>query len=530
MPKKAKKDSIPGRKSSLRFNLLKNRKSKDDWYPVKMRIRYRLFEQSNQVYVIDSPVRLYGEQLKLRDGDLENNTVHFGKERHELNKLNIDLRELAQKCLRIVDSTSKKLTQHEFHAQLKEANKVFKYEITPPVQQNATALSIFITKPSPELLFNSDKFDRTNIFMAFASLKYDKKVPATYKKIIIRLFEFREHVHPSEHIQQLDSKWLTDFFHWLKATGWYHINTSKFNPLDYNKKMFFKDIDRAEYKPKSLNKMISMTKSLISSDEEYSLKSKKMVGTLNLKSLKLSRISEHEDKSGTRLEHNLKLSEMRELVTYEFNAQCEEQYQKKFDKANGSKGVKITYQDLSIARDLFILQVFFGGLRGYKELASAQLLKHSKTEWKVKFFQNKVSNTIVNPLNAFTEFILKKHDNKIPRLHRTNGHNRSLVQSVDMLEEHYRSLLRTIAEILEFDRDVIVDNINNEHKPIKEIFGPYFARKTFGTILYQDLRLRVEEIAVFTGHKLRKQSELIASYIEMNNYERKKELLKNLSI
>jgi len=383
-----------------------------------------------------------------------------------------------------------------------------------------------------EEIYKQNLWDRQNIFQMFGSIYYDSKVPETYKKIVIRLFEYLEHCHPIEHIDALNAQWLIDFSSFLNTVGYYAINTKNFEPYPnkYDRKRFFLDKKRKEYKPKSLNKLIGITKTVVNGETSpFSFVNRGYIKKLELKRFNLAAITDKKDKDGTRIEHNLGKDEFDELFWFEFNSGKLEEYQSIFNEMNNSENIQISINDLQIAKDLFVLQVTVGGLRGFKELKTVQLLKQSKTEYKLMFFQNKIEDSITNPMNEYTSTILAKYGYKMPVLTRTNARKAKAVESIDMLESHYRSLVKTIGHIINFERDVLVDATKQAYVPIKTIFNPYFSRKTFGTILYR-LGVQESDIELFTGHKPRNQSELSSSYIQKNTHENKQKIISVLKI
>lgn len=383
-----------------------------------------------------------------------------------------------------------------------------------------------------ETIYKNNLYNVNNIFELFGSIYYDSKVPSTYHKIVIRLFEYRELRKPIEDIKFLNAEWLINFFKFLKENGWYQINTSVFDPLKYNKDIFFQQKAKNDYKPKSLNKMIGIVKTLINGKDQFSFYKKGLLQKLDLTDLRLAAITDEKDEDGTRIEHNLNKEEFDTLFHFKFDKKKLNEYQEIFNEKNKSKGISITMDDLNIAKQLFILQVMFGGLRGYIELSTCKIIKHNSKEHAVTFHQSKVKKTITNPLNIYTEAILKPLNYVIPQLIRYNSReNGKKVGNVNLLEQHYRSLLQTIGNIVDLDRQVLVDDKNFIHQPIKEIFNPYFSRKTFGTIMFTELGMDDSKIALFTGHVDKKnRTELSSSYVQKNTFENKKKLQAPLKI
>jgi hypothetical protein len=380
-----------------------------------------------------------------------------------------------------------------------------------------------------ELVYKKSLWNKQNIFEMFGTIYFDDTIPDTYRKILIRLIEYRELRQPKEDLKYFNVNWLIDFFTFLKENGYYAIQTKTFDPLKYVKQIFYQAKERTPYKPKSLNKMIGITKTLINSSNKFSFYKKGYLPKLDLSDLKLSAITDQKDEVGTRIEHNLNKDELDQIFWFQFDKKKLNQYQQIFDNVNKSKSVIISIDELEKAKKLFILQTMFGGLRGFKELHTAKLLKHKEGVWKVAFYQNKVTQTIHNPLNDYTDKILKPLNYVIPQLVRVNAKVNKVTANIDLLEQHYRSLVQSIGLIINLDREVITDNVNFISKPIKKIFNPYFSRKTFGTILATKLNLADRQIELFTGHK-GDLTELSSSYVQRNTIEEKTKLLKFLKV
>ena len=385
-----------------------------------------------------------------------------------------------------------------------------------------------ISNMSTEDIFKKGIWNRNNIFEMFASTYYDETVNETYTKIVVRLMEYREHVKPSEKITDFNADWVNAFFNWLKKTGWYHINTRNFDPLKYDASIFFQGKKRTEYQVKSLNKMKGVLKALtigVKGEKTISFYKKGWLPLIDLSDVK----TDKNEKKGTRIDHNLSKNELDILYHFKFQKSKLKAYQDIFDSVNKSKNIIISVNDLNVARDIFLLQTMFGGLRGFKEYDTARILKQG-TQYAVSFYQNKVENTVINPLNEYTSSILQRYDFQKPVLNRGVVRSDRHTNSIDLKEQYYRALLRTIAIIINFDRPILVDRKKNEFKIIKDLFGPYFARKTFGQIMYDNYGLREQEIALFTGHADGTETELGVSYINKHGLATKHKFFKKVKI
>jgi len=590
MARNKKASTVAGNNCFCNILFLKNRPSPTGKYQLKLRLTI-----NNQpikgalVQKLDCPILYNNETVRLSEFefDTESNRATAGFENGELRRFNLYLHQLMLRAVAIGDNIFKEkatLTHSLFRDLLykdtvridttKREQLLLKPDeypfLTSPLVVDKEVLDNFnpekiidadsnlpvlaedlesvlrweqsnfdsiihseeLKKMPSEDIYKNNLYKKNNIFELFGSIYYDSKVPATYHKIVIRLFEYRELKKPIEDIRFLNAGWLIDFFKFLKENGWYQINTSVFDPLKYKPDIFFQLKQKNDYKPKSLNKMIGIVKTLINGKDQFSFHKKGLLPKLDLSDLRLAAITDEKDEDGTRIEHNLNKEEFDYLYHYKFDKKKITEYQKIFNEQNKSESIIITIDDLTIAKQLFILQVMFGGLRGYVELSTCKIIKHNSKEHAVTFHQSKVKKTITNPLNVYTEAILKPLNYHIPQLIRHNVREKSKkVTNINLLEQHYRSLLQTIGHIINLDRQVLVDDKKFIHKKIKDIFNPYFSRKTFGTIMYTELRLNDSEIALFTGHIDKKnQTELSSSYVQKNTFENKKKLQAGLKI
>lgn len=277
----------------------------------------------------------------------------------------------------------------------------------------------------------------------------------------------------------------------MASRGFYYLSTKGFNYQKYDREIFFQDKPRQPYKPQTLAKYISIIKAITVSNLPYSLYKKGLIKKFDVDELKLSLFTKQKALPGTRIQHNLRKEEIDHLLHFNFTSPV-----------------------LAHARDMFIMQVFAGGLRGFKEYSTLKLLKDG-----ISFYQNKTDKHILNPFNCYSKLILDRHNGKIPTIAGSNN--------VDHNEQVYRERLRQVALESDMSREVLT---NGHYEQICSVFNPYWARKTFGTILYHHLNLREEEIALFTGHYIKGKSELLHSYIETGSVEHKRRLLQNLQI
>ncbi|MEP3388175.1 MAG: hypothetical protein ABJO02_08310 [Reichenbachiella sp.] len=363
-----------------------------------------------------------------------------------------------------------------------------------------------ISKLSTEERYQNDLFDRSNIFELFASIKYDDKIPDTYNKIIIRLFEFRHFRKPPEHVDSLSNIWVTSFFTFLWEHGYTKLNTKIFDPLRFDSAIFH-DKEIVNYKLQHFYKLYGIFATVC-----RKLLTKHQLLNIDFSDKVIEKICKSPSPSlGTRKNHNLTNLEFEDLFFFKFDEKKKQSYQNIFSNFFNKK-TEIEIIDLEVARDLFCLQTMAGGLRGYREI---QTIVIDKVGEGIFFHMQKINYTQHNPFNVYTKWIAKDWNYQLPKLRFNRSEN--------TLEHIYRALLRTIAAIVSFERKIVTDN-----KPvsIKKLFNPYFARKTFSQILYDHYSFRPDDISIFTGHSIEGSSSktLIKNYIDEQSPIKKKKL------
>ncbi|MFC2125504.1 hypothetical protein ACFLU5_11900 [Bacteroidota bacterium] len=372
---------------------------------------------------------------------------------------------------------------------------------------------IRISKIDTKTRYEKGLYNKNNIFELFASIYYDKGFADTYNKIVIRLFEYRQYVKPKEEIHYLNSDWIQEFFKYLWDEGYTVLSTRFFDPLKFDPSIFEKK-RREKYSVDHFFKLFDIIKTVSNKFIDDGLIPKVNFSKVNLKKI----CNESKSKKGKRITHNLSNSEFNKLFFYKFDPNLLDKYQIIFNKKYDKKTIQITIDHLEIARDMFCLQVMSGGRRGYQEL---QTIKFNQNDRQLSFYMKKVDDWMINPLNVYTKQLAKDYNYNIPNLDFKNSEN---------TKEHiYRSLLKTIAEIIPFHREILV---KKELKKIKEVFNPYFARKTFSQIMFDRYNFTLENIAMFTGHEFesRNKSVLLQNYIDDKSPMKKKKLFKKIKV
>lgn len=385
----------------------------------------------------------------------------------------------------------------------------------------AEAEQLRISKLTTEERYSQKEYDTQNIFELLASIYYEPKLSSTYDKIIIRLYEYRFYNKPKEHVRDYDEKWVEDFFRFLWQHGYTVLSTVKFDPLKFDPTIFV-DKPIKKYKVDNYYKQFEIIQTI----SNY-FANRGLLRHLNFKRINLEDIcGQEQSEDGSRQEHALIKSEMDKLFFFLFNPKDLPDYQKIFDeekieKGNGKvkfKNLKIEIRDLEIARDMFCLQTFVGGLRGYKDLMTLNFHKDDKT---VSFNVKKSKNKLwVNPYNIYISIIAKDYKNILPKL--------NFPYSQNSLEVIYRMLCKTIAKIIPLKRLVKTDE---ELQPLYEHFLPYVARKTFSQIASEEFEWDDIDVMRFTGHKVSGgESVLRKNYLNKGALIKKRNLAKDFKL
>jgi hypothetical protein len=364
-------------------------------------------------------------------------------------------------------------------------------------------------KLSTEDIYKKDLYDKNDVFQIFASTYYDDTITNEfYPKIVVRLFEYKERAKPSSKPKDFNFEWVENFFKWFDKNGYYVINTKGFDPLRYDPKMFSLEKPRKQYEGKSLQKMINIMKDL-----SRKFAKRNLLPVVDLSELRLKNISKKKDRKGTRKEYAFTKEEFDTLFHFKIQKKDLPRYQQIFDSVHQTKR-KVTIQELVTAKQMFICQVMFGGLRGWHDYETVKIKKHSKTVNKVAFHVGKKDDAIENPLNVYTLAILNETNFEKPFIDD---------------EFLYRSLIKTVVRFIGFEKEIKKNKYQNDYLPIGDLFQPgFFARKTFAQILHS-VGVSPQDIALFTGHE-REDDELRISYLDANTIENKMEILKDLRV
>lgn len=378
--------------------------------------------------------------------------------------------------------------------------------------QNVLALkqNFELNNHPTERIFEQKKFDKNNLLHVFGSVYFDTLKNQQNERVIIRIFDYVINTNASINTKNFTVKWATDFISWINEHGYIDLSAKMFDPLKFDKHIFLNK-DRKPYRAAGVKKQLVSFKVV-----GKHLASKGLLPRIDWDEIKINQFRESVEE-GVRNTHHLLLPEFETMFNYQFKESKLKEYRSLFDQLKKQGIIKGTFvndisiENLKMYRDIFAFQIMIGGLRGIPEYESVELIDYDKEGKVFRFMQDKVQKGkenkkhILNPLNKYTEELLKRHKT-LPR-----------AKSAEVLNGYLKVIAYTIGLTREVEKGVsICNNISQ-----------YWARKSFGNILFSE-GLSEDQIALFTGHETRK-SELGKSYLDLQNVKLKRKILKSVS-
>lgn len=338
-------------------------------------------------------------------------------------------------------------------------------------------------------------YDKNNIFDVLGQvlvLNKSKTKPYSknWKAVILKLYQYRERNKPNESIKSLTHEWVINFIQYVKDNGYHRTHVLNFNPLNYDASHLTKG-EVYYYNDLTIQKLIKCSKEIFRFFGEENLLPEIKVNKIRYDDFNVGKVFQETEK-----EFYLSKSEIDKLFYYDF------------------KDEKLTQ-----ARDLFICQFYFGGLRPDKELLgknSINILPDGKGGKKVSYIISKDTGEVnENPIVSYSDLTMKKYDYDFEKLR--NG----------ITYTQYSALLKKIAFI--FDREIIKYEQNDgklkmNKTNVNKEFTSYFARRSFEQILNQ-YGVNHADTTAFTGRKLNLGS--IKNYRSFT-YEQKKAVMKKI--
>jgi hypothetical protein len=361
-----------------------------------------------------------------------------------------------------------------------------------------------IAKMTPIERYNHDEYDKSNIFHVVGQILYLYKNPKTkkpytknWKMAIMKLFDYRSRFKPKQHVSDLSVEWIEAVITAIKDSGYSTAHPKHFNVFKYDPNIFVKS-KIGFYNDLSLEKFIKNLKEVF----------RYLIDEEKLPFIKIDKIS-YED---------FNLVKVTQTTKTDFYL-----YKEEFDKLfyfEFKKDKNYSVEQLSTARDLFILQTYLGGLRP-NELYTRDgeenitILDEGNGLKKVHYYISKDGKSDnENPICTYADAILKKYNYNF--------------QSVLIEYSLYCKLLKAIAMQV-FDRVIIKTEERDGKKKklklnIKNEFESYFARRTFQKLL-KDIRIVNHDIKAFTGHKT---SDVQDHYIPFWTIQEKREVMDSI--
>lgn len=182
-------------------------------------------------------------------------------------------------------------------------------------------------------------------------------------------------------------------------------------------------------------------------------------------------------------------------------------YKKEFD---WFYSFQFTDEKLELARDMFVMQTWFGGLRlkDFLSLQSENFYKDSDGKWIVNFVQNKTDGGVINIVNQhYLDPLLAKYSSGFHVFHKPAEYNRLLKEAAKVAG---------LDRLMEFRTEYAKDSkATIEHKPIHEKILNNWARNCAVSILCE-LGFPDDRISSFIGHRDKK---MIAHYKSVHQKE-----------
>lgn len=328
-----------------------------------------------------------------------------------------------------------------------------------------------IDKMSLNERYRQNHFDKKSIIQVFGycwstqESNGDPFVPDGYKSLVFHLADYIFNANNiSRSISHFNDEWVRNFLKYCIKNGFPKIriaNYTPFNIIDESAK--FKEAKRQPYKVATFKKLVKHLKRYILILQKEGLLNRQSIDYKTIEASDyLSRKTTINDT--TRVQHTLVPSELLALQ------------KQKFENT-----------EYTLARDMYLIQVFAGGLR-LEELYTPKLNIQGDF---INIYRFKTKQHTKNPIFNELKEVLQRYNYKIPNL---------------LTREKYRLYLKQIAEIMNFNRKIesvgTTIGVYNEVEiyTVKDIFKPYSARKTL--VLYLCIKgFTREEIIEFTGHQ-----------------------------
>lgn len=363
-----------------------------------------------------------------------------------------------------------------------------------------------IKELSPLERYQNGHYNKENIFevvgqILFLNKSKHKPYSKNWKMGVMKLFDYRSRVKPLENVKDLSVEWIDEFISYIKEHGYSKAHPKHFNPFDYDPEVFAKS-ETGLYNDLSLQKLIKNVKEVF-----RHLISENRLPVINIDKIKYEDYNLTNVKQDTEEHFYLTKPELDKL--FHFNS---------FKDVLANKRLIYSKEMLAKARDLFILQFWFGGLRPREELLlddGITILDDGYGGKKVHYFISKDSNTTnENPICTYSALILEKYNYDF--------------ESIKIDYTNYSKILKEIGKQV-FNRKIIKyvqfnGKLEKQETNVNKEFTSYFARRTFEQIL-NFAGVNQADTAAFTGRKLNLGS--IKNYRSLT-YEQKRGIMEKI--
>ncbi|HPM31615.1 MAG TPA: hypothetical protein PLJ60_14870 [Chryseolinea sp.] len=338
--------------------------------------------------------------------------------------------------------------------------------------------------------FELGEFDKDNIFQIFICGFYTKFPNQINKPSILwRLLEYKANVEPPSHVKDFSVEWSKSFLHYIFRNG---VKDTNFRGVD----------------PTNITKDTFKGKRIFYTKDRYADVLKWYKDAVN----KLSALK------------RLPLIDLKQINIKEFYTQSElknidtlTQDEKFITKPELDELLKFNFStdELNLTRDRFILLLMFGGLRinefrpdKVKTGGSLHIEEDGYGGKYVAYYtsHNQKLKEMANPINNYTDLILKKYDYQIP------FYTSKIGKSCEPNESHFNKSLKLMAKEIGIFKRRVKDKqrdakgeMTTVKISIEDDFSSLYARHSIYPI-FKFKEMPKELIMTFVGHSGKRDS------------------------
>ena len=339
------------------------------------------------------------------------------------------------------------------------------------------------------------KFDKNDIIEAFGFCwsknpkNGDTYVSSTNRQLIFHFADyFINGDRVSKSIKSFNQKWVEDFLSFKIRKGFPKTHLRGYTPFDiFDHRESLKKASREDFKVSSFLKIVKILKQYIDILQKHRLLSLNAINTNHINAFDYISRKTNTD-NYTKTEYTLELEEIEQLLSAKFED-----------------------ENMQLAVDMYIIQMFAGGLRPV-ELLEGNI---KFTDSSVTFYRKKNKRLSINPILPEVQDVLKKYPDGLPRFLNIST---------------YRTKLKEVARHFKWNRTI--HETNTKLKPdqptiqheLHQVFSPMTARKTFINYL-ANMGLPDEVIIQFTDHA---DVRILKHYKRKLNLQQKQQVIQSL--